>query len=361
MMIFVALLFFIILIVIHEYGHFLAAKRNGVEVEEFGIGFPPKVAGKTFGKGIWRSYYTINLLPLGGFVRLKGEADADKGKGTYGAANFWVKTKIILAGVFMNFIVAWLIFTILAVSGIPSLIDNQYSRDSAETVKEFVAVGLVSEGSPASAAGIEVGDRITRLGNVDISSSSQLFDAAEAQAGSEVTIEYNRGGIDQSTTATLRAADSDEPFLGVGPADINVTKYPILEAPLVGAGTTLQLTGETYKGLGRLVSSLAGGEFSEAADNVSGPVGIFVILDNAAEFGFEFLVFFIGIISLTLAIMNSLPLPALDGGKLFVSGLFKVIKKPLTKETETAIHGTGFAVLLVLILLISYIDVQRFF
>lgn len=360
-MIIVALIFFIILIVVHEYGHFLAAKRNGVDVEEFGIGFPPKVIGKTFGKGIWRSYYTLNLLPLGGFVRLKGEADEDKAKGTYGAATFWVKTKIILAGVFMNLVVAWLIFTVLAVTGIPSLIEGQYSRDSATNVKEFVAVGFVSEDSPASEAGLEVGDRISSVGDITVKTSDELFDATEAQAGQEVAIAYVRDGQDAETTTTLNTIESDEPFLGVGPANIDVKKYSLLEAPLVGVGTTAQLAGETYKGLGRLVGDLAGGEFSEAADNVSGPVGIFVILDNASEFGFEFLIFFIGIISLTLAIMNALPLPALDGGKLAVSGLFLLFRKPLTKKVETAIHGTGFAVLLFMIVLISIVDVQRFF
>lgn len=361
MMIFVALVFFVILIVVHEYGHFLAAKRNGVEVEEFGIGFPPKVVGKTFGKGIWRSYYTLNLLPLGGFVRLKGEADADKGKGTYGAASFWAKTKIILAGVFMNLIVAWIIFTTLAITGIPSLVENQFSRDSATPVKEFVAVGLVSEGTPAEQSGLEVGDRIESIGGIEIRTSDDLFSATEQFAGTEVEIAYLRDGIAAQTTAQLNDGEDDEPFLGVGPAEIDVKQYPIWEAPIVGAGTTLQLAGETYKGLGRLVSDVAGGDFSEAADNVSGPVGIFVILNNASEFGFEFLIFFIGIISLTLAVMNALPIPALDGGKLFVSGLFKVIKKPLSKDLETAIHGTGFAVLMILILLISYVDVQRFF
>lgn len=361
MMIFIAVLFFILLIVVHEYGHFIAAKRNGVEVEEFGIGFPPKIVGKTFGKGIWRSYYTLNLLPLGGFVKLKGEADADKEKGAYGAASFWAKTKIILAGVFMNFVVAWLIFSVLAATGIPSMISNQYKRDSAQQVKNFVAVGYTEEGSPAEEAGLLVGDRITSVNNVVVDSSSTLFDTTEELAGQEVAIEYVRDGQDETTSAVLRTVESDEPFLGVGPADIEVNKYPLWEAPIVGAGTTLQLTGETYKGLGRLVGDLFGGEFSEAADNVSGPVGIFVILDNASVFGFEFLLFFIGIISLTLAVMNSLPIPALDGGKLFVSGAFKLIRKPLTKNIETAIHGTGFVVLMGLILLISYVDVQRFF
>ena len=363
-MIILALIFFIILIVVHEYGHFLAAKRNGVDVEEFGIGFPPKVAGKTMGKGILRSYYTINLLPLGGFVKLKGESDEDKVEGGFGRATFWVKTKIILAGVCMNFVVAWLIFTGLALTmGIPSLIEDQYTTGSPTTAKNYIAVGLIEPDSPADTAGLQVGDELVAIGEQPIKSDQGLFETTETFAGQSVIIEYRRNGAlsTQQTTATLNTVESEQPFLGVGPAIIEVNRYNVIDAPVAGMGTLLQLSVETYKGLGRLVSDLVGGNFSEAADQVSGPVGVFVLLDNASVFGFEYLLFFIGVISLTLAIMNSLPIPALDGGRLFVTGLFRVLKKPLTKQTESAIHGTGFAVLMMLILLISVVDVQRFF
>lgn len=361
-MIFIAIFFFIILIVVHEYGHFIAAKRNGVEVEEFGIGFPPKIVGKTFGRGIWRSYYTLNWLPLGGFVRLKGEADADKGEGEYGAASFWSKTKIILAGVFMNLVVAWMIFTALALTGIPSMVENQFSVDSSTSVKDYVAVGFVLDDTPASSLGLEIGDKIESIGGSKINSSEDLFAATEKMAGSEVEIVYDKGqGQVTSRVLLNEQVDGGGPILGVGPADIEVNRYGIIDAPIVGAGTTIQLASETYKGLGNLVGDVFGGEFSKAADNVSGPVGIFVILNNASVFGFEFMFFFIGIISLTLAVMNSLPIPALDGGKLFVSGIYKLLNKPLSKEAESAIHGTGFMILLGLILLISVIDFQRIF
>ncbi len=361
-MIFIALLFFIILIVVHEYGHFLAAKRNGVEVEEFGIGFPPKVAGKTFGKGIFRSYYTLNLLPLGGFVRLKGESDADKVEGGFGRASFWVKTKIILAGVTMNFLIAWIIFTGLALTSIPSIVENQYSVSGGKSLRDYVAAGLVEENTPAKRAGIEVGDKIVSIDGVIIDTTQKMFDTTESLAGKTVKIAYQRGsGATQTSEVTLNTTESNLPYLGIGPAQIETNRYNIIDAPIVGAGTTLQLTKETYRGLGQLVSNLVGGEFSEAGDKVSGPVGVFVILDNASVFGFEYLLFFIGVISLTLAIMNSLPIPALDGGRLFVSGLFKLLKRPLSKQTESAIHGTGFALLMVLIVLISVIDVRRFF
>ena len=132
-MLILAILFFVILVVIHEYGHYLVARRNGVEAEEFGIGFPPKIWGKKMGRGIFRTYYSINSLPLGGFVKLKGESDEDTAKGSYGAASFWVKTKIILAGVLVNFFAAILIFTILAMIGMPKMVDDQFSLDSKQS------------------------------------------------------------------------------------------------------------------------------------------------------------------------------------------------------------------------------------
>lgn len=360
-MIFLALIFFIILIVVHEYGHFLVAKRNGVEVEEFGIGFPPKIAGRTMGRGIFRSYYTINWLPLGGFVRLKGENDSDKTKGSFGATTFWVKTKIILAGVFMNFLIAVLMFTVLAMTSIPTLIQDQYSRDSATVLKDYVAVGFVNEGSPAEAIGLEVGDEIVAINQTKITSTDELFETTEAFAGQEVALTYVREGEEFTATTQLNSVESEEPFLGVGPAQIETKRYGFFDAVMVGWGTTIQLGEETYKGLGRLVGDLFSRDFESASEQVSGPVGVFVILDNASTFGMEYLLFFIGVISLTLAIMNALPIPALDGGRLFVSGLFKLIRKPLSKDVENRIHGTGFAVLMFLIVLISIVDVQRFF
>jgi len=117
---------FVLLILVHEYGHFLAAKKNGVEVEEFGIGFPPRIGGKTFGKGIFRAYYTLNWLPFGGFVKMKGENEADKRKGSFGAASYPAKVIIIAAGVFMNLVAAVVILTVLAWVGMPQVIPNQF-------------------------------------------------------------------------------------------------------------------------------------------------------------------------------------------------------------------------------------------
>jgi regulator of sigma E protease len=358
---FIAFILFVFLVVVHEYGHFLVAKRNGVDVEEFGIGFPPKILGKTFGKGIFRSYYTLNWLPLGGFVKLKGETDSDKRKGSFGAANFWVKTKIILAGVFMNFISAALIFTILAWTGIPSLIDNQFNVASDQTItQDDVSVALVVEDSPASTLGLKTGDKLISIGGENIETAEQLFDLTEKYAGQNVNVNYQRESTTLSGQVQLNPLNSEDSYLGIGPTDTQVSRYT-WSAPVIGAGTTVQLAGLTYQGLGNIVVDLFNGDVSEAGDGVAGPVGIIVILKNVGAFGFNYLLFFIGIISLTLAVMNSLPIPALDGGRLFVSGIYKLFKKPLSADTEQRIHGTGFAILMLLILLITWVDIGRVF
>ena len=127
MFLLLGLLLFVLLIVVHEYGHFLVAKKNGVEVEEFGIGFPPRIGGRKMGKGVFRSYYSLNLLPLGGFVRLKGESDEDKRPGSFGAASLKAKTKITLAGVIVNFVVGAGIFTVLSATGVPVLLNTSFN------------------------------------------------------------------------------------------------------------------------------------------------------------------------------------------------------------------------------------------
>ncbi len=356
-----ALVLFVLLVVIHEYGHFLVAKRNGVEVEEFGIGFPPKIVGKTFGKGIFRSYYTLNLLPLGGFVRLKGESDSATGKGTFGAASFWVKTKIILAGVIMNFITAIVLFAVLAFTGMPQLVDEQYTVGS-ETVsaQEVVAINVV-DGSPAGEAGVSNGDPIRQFAGQSIVSADQLFQLSEENKGQDVEVSFGPDNDVQNLTVRLNDDNSEQGYFGVEPADLTSKKYGAIDSVRVGVGTTLQFAKLTYQGLGDMIVNLFQADFEEVGEQVSGPVGIVVIITNIAIFGVSYVLYFMAIISLTLAVMNSLPIPALDGGRLFVSGLFKLIKKPLSESLEQKIHGTGFAALLVLIGLITIVDVRRFF
>lgn len=357
MLIFLGLVLFVLLVVVHEFGHMIAAKKGGVEVEEFGIGFPPRAKLLTKKDG---TEFTLNWLPLGGFVKLKGEHDAATEKGTFGAASFPRKAFIIAAGVLMNWAAAAVIFTVISLIGMPQLIDNQFKVSSdAEVTRQEVLAGLVEEDSPAELIGLEVGDRILSINDTTVKTGDELRAATQEYAGQAVEVVYSHEGSDVVKTVNLRN-DEEKGNFGVAPAEQTLVRST-WSAPIVGVGTTVQFTVETLKGLGGAVANLFSGNAAKAGESVTGPVGIVVVLQNLSEQGLVFVLFLIGIISVSLAVMNILPIPALDGGRLFVMGLFKVLKKPLSKELEEKIHGTGMLVLLMLAALITVVDIKRFF
>ena len=366
----IVLLMFVGLVVVHEWGHFIAARRGGVEVEEFGIGFPPRAWSRKLKSGL---LFTLNWLPLGGFVKLKGEHDSATSKGSFGAARLSTKVKIMLAGVGMNLLTAFLILTFLALIGIPKIIENQFTvaRDTKVT-RNDVLVGYVADNSPAKSAGIKSQDQLIAIRNAKgevryISSAEKLPEATKYFAGQNVSIDIKRSGNNQSVQAVLRtekevedSRNSDNPkgYLGISPTEYTIQRST-WSSPIVAAGLIKQFTEATLKGLGSLVTNLFKGKASEATKQVSGPVGIFVILKDGSLLGIQFILMIIAIISLTLAIMNALPIPALDGGRLFVTLLFKVMKKPLPKELEEKIHGTGMLFILGVAFFITAVDFNR--
>lgn len=378
------LVMFVLLVVVHEYGHFLVAKRNGVDVEEFGVGFPPKLYGRKMGKGIFEGYYTINLLPLGGFVRLKGEHDADKQKGAYGAASTPAKLRIMLAGVAMNLLAAFILFTIVAWVGMPQLVPNQFNvKSDSTTIRQQVIAGPPTTGSPADNAGLKNGDIISSVAGVQISTMEQLRATTLANANKTVKIDYIRKGDSATTTASLLSTQEVEAsikekkpkgYLGLPGTEYKLNRST-WSAPIVAVGVMAQFTKLTLQGLWSAISHLAHAftsaitghgtqakqEASVASENVSGPVGIFAILQQGSALGYQFILFVVALISLTLAIMNFLPIPALDGGRAFVTLLYRAMKKPLTPKAEELIHGTGFAALMLLFIIITVVDVRRFY
>lgn len=362
-------LLFIGLVLVHEWGHFIAARRNGVEVEEFGLGFPPKLYGRKIKTKKSEFEFTVNLLPLGGFVRLKGESDSDKRKGSFGAASILTKVKIMTAGVVMNLITAIFIFTILAIVGLPKLVDNQFTvKSDTKIVSEVknpdsVVVAVVGENTPAAKAGIKQDDQIVSIAGQKVSKPEQVGQIAKENAGKETSVTVKRGEQTVSFNVKINSENTGEGYLGVSSqsgAEGREVRRSTWSAPVVAVGLTAQFTELTLKGLGTIVGSLAQGDTQTAKDQVSGPVGIAYILNEVSKIGFNFVLMVIGIISLTLAIMNILPIPALDGGRLFVTLLYRAIKKPLSKEREELIHGAGFVVLMGLFILITIVDINRF-
>lgn len=382
----VGILLFIGLVVVHEFGHFIAARRNGVDVEEFGIFFPPRLfTHKT--KSGW--LFTINLIPLGGFVRLKGEHDSDTAAGTFGAATLWVKTKIMSAGVVFNLLTALVMFTLIALIGMPKLVDNQFTvKADTKPVSQQVLISYVEPGSPAAKAGLHTQDQINDIAlpgysPVAIESSKNLPKITKDFAGKQAVIYYTREGQQRQTTVTLRTAaeveaskktDNPKGYVGIVPTDFAMQRST-WSAPVVAVGLSAQLTSLTFQGLGHAVAGLggliAGGVTGNtearqngqtaASEQVAGPVGIFVILKNGSLIGVQFMLFIIAYISLTLAIMNILPIPALDGGRLWITLASRGMKRPLSAKTEEMINAIGFIVLIGLIIVITTVDVKRFF
>ncbi|HRJ06587.1 MAG TPA: M50 family metallopeptidase [Candidatus Saccharibacteria bacterium] len=377
------LIILVLLVVIHELGHAIVARRNGVVVEEFGIGFPPKAWAKKLKQSILGKnvLLSINWLPLGGFVKLQGEHDSADKPGDYGKATYWQKTKILLAGVLMNWVAAAVIFTLLAFVGLPKVLPNQFSVPSdTKTTQEPLKVATIENNSPAKDAGLKVNDEILLINGNTMDTSTELSDTTKANRGKTVQVTYSRSGNEATVPVTLRGKTTPtQGYLGVRTSQRLSEIQATWSAPIVGVGTTIQLTGETFKGLGNLVANLAhgiGSRFSgdeavrkagdqalgDASASVSGPVGILgVIFPQMQQAGLKPLLLLTAIISLSLAVMNVLPIPALDGGRWFTMTVFRLLKKPLTKEREEKIQTIGFMVLLGLIVLVTVADVGKLF
>lgn len=410
----VGLLVLMFLVTAHEFGHFIAARRNGVRVLEFGIGFPPKAIAwvkdprtkkwKKLPRKEWKKpqeglIFSLNWLPIGGFCQMDGESAEDSRKGTFGHAGFWAKTKILFAGVAMNWLVAFLIFTVLAWAGMPEFLEGQF-KVPADTRTETtpVEIAVVAENSPAERAGLKSGDYIIAVDGNEFLHASEITDYNEAHAGESVTYTIKRleticsclertvcdcpGNTDAvventfDTDVLLNTTDADY-LLGVSMATTQALSYSTWSAPIVGAGLTLQLTGETFKGVGIMLWNLVSGigsqfsldanvretgqeAISSVGDSVSGPVGIIGVLFPAfTSAGPNNLAFLAALISVSLACMNVLPIPALDGGRWLLIAIYKIRRKRLTKEVEEKIVSRAFMVLLALIFIVTILDIIR--
>jgi regulator of sigma E protease len=377
----VGLLILTVLVVVHELGHALVAKRNGVVVEEFGIGFPPKAWAKKVKKSIIGKNvrFSVNWLPLGGFVKLQGEHDAADQKGDYGAATYWQKTKILLAGVVMNWALAIVLFTVLALSGMPKLLPDQFSVAGDTTlVKHPLLLSYVEKGSPAEKAGMGQGDELLRINGRAVETSTNLFKVTNSLKGESIEVIYKRGGEEKTTRVALRDNNDDKKgYLGVVTREREELRST-WSAPIVGLGVTMQFTGATFAGIGQLLGDTTTGFLSKlsfdqevqksgdeklatVSQSVTGPVGILgIIFPQAQQAGLKTLTLISAVISLSLAVMNVLPIPALDGGRWATMTVYKLRRKKLTKEREEKIQMIGFVALMGLVVLVTIADVAKF-
>ncbi|HET9947219.1 MAG TPA: M50 family metallopeptidase [Patescibacteria group bacterium] len=354
----VFLLILSVLVLIHEAGHFFVAKKLGVKVEEFGFGFPPRIWGKKVGETI----YSINLLPIGGFVKLYGEDDAGGGKisvpteqtekGDIKRAFFsrpiWQRATIVVAGVVMNFLLAVVIISYLfAVQGV------------ATPGKEVQVVALAVH-APAAQAGIKVGEIVVSVNSIVMTSPQQLIDYTKAHLGKDMVVVIKNS---KNQTRTIHVTPrlhypSNEGAMGIAISATVVTKkYPWYQAPFVGLKESVIESWQILQGLGTTLTDVV--VHREVPQGLAGPVGIAQLTGQFIQIGPNAVLSLVSLLSLNLAILNILPIPALDGGRFFFILIEAVTRKKVNAQVEGYAHAVGMIVLLVLIALITLHDVIR--
>jgi len=353
------------LVVFHEFGHFLVARRAGVKVHEFGIGFPPKaLTYHTDKKG---TAYTLNWLPIGGFVRMEGEDGESDDPDSFVRKNLRTRLTILLAGVGMNILLAFLIFT-----GIALLADPVAN----------VRVGHVQDNSPAASVGLVGGQQVgtDAQGNPTYDDSGDLIVAIDGHqfpifdridqsapslaylrdhAGQQVTLTVQSAdGTQRDVTVTLRQPDdaTQQGALGivVQPQLVQGSiSHGVVDAIAIGARRTVDAATLILRGLGDLVSNLAN-------PPVSGPVGIVGAIGQVrSSLPPVFLIWFIGLLSANLAVVNALPFPPLDGGRVAVSLIQAATGNRIGAAAERLVYLTGFLLLMALLVWVTYFDIQR--
>ncbi len=361
-----------VLVFVHELGHFLTARRNGVKADEFGFGFPPRAAGffqdeetKKY-KFIWgnqdiqssNTIYSINWIPLGGFVKIKGEDGTGVNEAdSFAAKKAWPRIKILAAGVIMNFILAWFLLSLSLMLGAPQEIDGTQHGDLSQ-VK--IQINTVSPGSPAESAGIKVGDEILKE-----NAQTNFKDIQEVQSfikehrGQEIALNLKRGDEVVAIKVVPREnAPQDEGALGIAMSQTAIVAYPIGQSLWMGVVEVYQITLAIVMALGGIVTSLFVGKGVGA--DVSGPIGIAILTKQVATLGLTYILRFAALLSINLGIINALPIPALDGGRILFILIEKIKGSPVDQETEQKFHTIGFILLLILMAAVTLHDVIKY-
>jgi len=365
---FIAFLSLIALMIIHEFGHFIIAKKFGVRVEEFGIGYPPRIFGKKVGETI----YSVNWIPLGAFVRIYGEEGGVDDLRSFQSLKIWKRVLIVIGGVVAFWIAAIIIFSIVFAIGTDLPVGDQ---DAQGLTNVQVKVVGVSANSPASDAGVQIGDTLLQLTSPKYESANagpfvqpidkvkDFQDFTKAHAGEQLDLKLKRGGKTFDVILHTRTtAPAGQGLVGVGLERMAtlIQKYPWYEAPIQGAIYTWQTTVNSLKGLYMTFASLFAGKGAPQGAEFAGPLGITVFLANAASYGVGFFLYFIGVISVLVAIFNLFPIPALDGGKLIFLLIEKIKGKPVSPKIEQVITLVFFVILISLSLFITVrFDIPR--
>ena len=374
----------LVLVLVHEFGHFFTAKRFGIRVDEFGFGFPPKLF--SFKKG--ETEYSFNLLPIGGFVKIFGEnvdeadlvevgfldkeATSEKielAKRSLINKPKWQQALVLFAGIFANFLLAWFLFSFGFMSGLPTSVGSEIAGYKLSDINLVITSVLVK--SPAEKAGLQIGDKIINIKSTEKEGKNNFTSDVNPEIiksfvvgseGKEIDIGYTRGKDTEikfvKIIPTSNVVDG-KPVIGISMDQIGTAKLPFFIALWEGMKLDLLMTKNTAIGLFTLIYDGIRGKGSFA--EVTGPVGMVGIVGDAYQFGFVYLLSFAALISINLAIINLLPFPALDGGRLFFLLIEKIKGSRINPKIANTANMIGFYILILLMLVITYHDVAKLF
>lgn len=345
-----------ILVIVHEFGHFIMAKKCGVKVEEFAVGFPPRIYSKKKGE----TEYSINLIPLGGYVKMLGELEHSKDKRAFENQKPGKRFVIAISGVLMNVVLAWFLLTVGFAIGMSPVVSNPNTIPGKVLSSEVIIAGTLKD-SVAEKADLQSGDILlsgTAKGEtVEIKTTDDLSNFTNKHKGSEVTISYKN---DQGTHQKNVTLPKEQYPLGVQMVQKSIIRVPWYKAPYVALRETYQVFKLTFEFIGGFFTNLF--STGKVSDEVGGPVSIYVYTGLAIKAGFMVLLQFVALLSINLALINILPFPALDGGRIVFIVLEKIFGKKVVREkVENIIHTAGYALLILLMIAITYKDILKLF
>lgn len=365
-----------VLVFVHELGHFVTARRNGIKCHEFGFGFPPRAIGivkdSKLNKWFWikgnkqvemeNTIYSLNWIPIGGFVKIKGEDGGSKvEEDSFAHKGAWVRTKVLAAGVMMNFVLAWFLITVALTIGAPEAVDPEVSNPNAK-----IQIAEVFPGGPADQMGLKVGDEIARSQissggeKIHLDNIKNVQDFINSQKGREITLQIERGKENLTLKGTPREQFPEgQGPLGISLAETKIVAYPWYQAIWKALVYTTNLIVAILTAFWGLLSSLFVGQKISA--DIAGPVGIAILTKQVAGLGFVYVLQFAALLSINLGIINILPIPALDGGRILFVLIEKVKGSPVSQKVEQAFHTVFFMLLILLMIIVTFKDVSRFF
>jgi len=343
-----------LLVFVHEFGHFITAKIAGAKVEEFGFGFPPRLAG--FKRG--GTVYSVNWVPLGGFVRIKGETGEDaKDKDSFVNKSLLARSIIICAGVIMNLLLAWFVLSVGYIIGLPQVIEDLPPQ--ARVSDQRIQIYSVLKDSPAFAADLKTGDTIAAVDGAAPTGYEEFREYTGSRQGVPIALTIERNGQKLDKTVTPRVVpETGRPGMGIAVVQTGLVSYPWYLAPvqgLVATGFFLREILGAFYGLLRDLFTV-----QRVTVEFSGPVGIAIITAEVVRMGFRHLLQFTALLSVNLAVINILPFPALDGGRLLFLVIERVRRRAISVKIESLVHSAGFVFLMLLVLVITYRDMVKF-